>query len=193
VTSPPKEQDVIDILVTDHREVEELFIELESGLVDGEERRRVTDVVIAELIRHAVAEETYVYPAARKALPDGDELAEHEIAEHADAEQTMKDLEGLAVEDPQFDAKLTHLITTIRHHVQDEETDLFPRLRQACSTEELQALGKKVEAIKKFAPTRPHPSAPDRPPLNKLMGPGAGLVDRLRDALSKRPTSIEDL
>jgi hemerythrin superfamily protein len=193
VTSPTTQQDVIDILVSDHREVEELFIELETGLVDGEERRRVTDVVIAELVRHAVAEEAYVYPAARRALPDGDKIAEHEISEHADAERTMKDLEDLKVEEPEFDAKLSHLISTIRHHVQDEETDLFPRLRQACSAEELQELGRKVETIKKFAPTRPHPSAPDHPPLNKLLGPGAGLVDRLRDALSKRPTSVDEL
>ena len=185
--------DVIDILITDHREVETLFTELETGTGTPEHRRDVADVIIAELVRHAVAEEMYVYPTARKVLPDGDQVAEHEIREHAEAEQIMNDLDGLDPTDPKFDADLTQLMSVIRHHIQDEETDLFPRLRQGCSTEELQELGRKVEAAKKAAPTRPHPSAPDRPPFNKLLGPGTALVDRLRDALSKRATSPDDL
>jgi hemerythrin superfamily protein len=186
-------QDMIDILVTDHREVETFFTELETRLGDPEHRRRLADVVIAELVRHSVAEEMYLYPTARTALPDGDQVAEHEIAEHAEAEQLMKELEDVDATDPKFDTTLAQLMAAIRHHIQDEETDLFPRLRQACSTEDLQKLGKKIEAAKKIAPTRPHPSAPDRPPFNKLLAPGAGLVDRVRDALSKRPTSPSDL
>ena len=185
--------DVIDILVTDHREVETLFTELESGTGTPEHRRDIADVVIAELIRHAVAEEMYVYPAARKVLADGDEVAEHEIREHAEAEQIMNELDGLDAKEPKFDANLTQVMRAIRHHIQDEETDLFPRLREACAPEELQELGRKVEAAKKAAPTHPHPSAPDRPPWNKLLGPGTALVDRLRDALSKRATSPDDL
>jgi len=150
-------------------------------------------VVIAELVRHSVAEEMYVYPTARKVLPDGDQVAEHEIREHAEAEQLMKELEGLDATGAKFDTTLAALTAAIRHHVRDEETDLFPRLRQSCSVEDLQALGRKVETAKKLAPTRPHPSAPDRPPFNKLLGPGAGLVDRVRDAISGRATSPDDL
>jgi hypothetical protein len=45
-----------------------------------------------------------------------------------------------------------------------------------------------VVNVKKMAPTRPHPSAPDKPPANKILGPGAGLVDRLRDTLTGRST-----
>lgn len=186
-------QDVVDVLTTDHREVEAIFVELESRQGTPEHRRQLTDVVIAELVRHSVAEETYVYPAARKALPDGDQLAEHEISEHAEAERTMKELESLDPTDPRFDQVLAHLTSTIRHHVQEEEADLFPRLRAAVAHEELVELAGKVETVKKTAPTRPHPSAPDRPPANKLLGPGAGLVDRMRDALSGRPTSMDEL
>lgn len=50
-----------------------------------------------------------------------------------------------------------------------------------------------MEQAKKLAPTRPHPSAPDHAPLNKLLGPGAGLVDRMREAMSGRPTTVSDL
>ncbi|NJP31123.1 hemerythrin domain-containing protein [Micromonospora thermarum] len=185
--------DVLDVLITDHREVEVLFVELESRQGSPEHRRHLADVVIAELVRHSIAEEMHVYPTARKALPDGDQIAEHEISEHADAERTMKDLESVDPSDPRFDELLTHLTRTIRHHVQEEESDLFPRLRAAVAHEELVELAGKVEAAKKSAPTRPHPAAPDRPPANKLLAPGTGLVDRVRDALSGRPTTMTEL
>ncbi|GAA2192484.1 hemerythrin domain-containing protein [Micromonospora lupini] len=187
------DQDVVDILVADHREVETLFVELETRQGTPEYRRQLADVVIAELVRHAVAEEAYVYPTARKALPDGDQLAEHEIEEHSDAERTMKDLESVDPSDPRFDELLAHLTSTIRHHVEDEESDLFPRLRAAAAREELVELAAKVTAFKKVAPTRPHPTAPDHPPANKLLAPGTGMIDRLRDALSDRPTSMDEL
>ncbi|MEU7612455.1 hemerythrin domain-containing protein [Micromonospora sp. NPDC049204] len=194
MTNPPTtDQDVVDILVADHREVETLFVELETRQGTPEYRRQLVDVVIAELVRHAVAEEAYVYPTARKTLPDGDEIADHEITEHADAERTMKDLESLDPSDPRFDELLAHLTSTIRHHVQDEESELFPRLRAATAREELVELAGKVTAFKKVAPTRPHPDAPDHPPANKLLNPGTGMIDRLRDALSGRPTSMSEL
>ncbi|RKF27697.1 hemerythrin domain-containing protein [Micromonospora globbae] len=194
MTSPSyADQDVVDVLTADHREIEALFVELESRQGTPEHRRQLADVVIAELVRHAVAEEMYVYPAARKALPDGRKVAEHEISEHSDAERTMKDLEGVDPSDPRFDELLGHLTSTIRHHVQDEEGDLFPRLRAAVAREELVELAGKVATAKKAAPTRPHPAAPDHPPANKLLGPGAGLVDRMRDALTGRTTSMAEL
>ncbi|MCP3783508.1 hemerythrin domain-containing protein [Micromonospora sp. A3M-1-15] len=193
MTDVQTERDVVDVLMTDHREVEAIFVELESRQGTPEHRRQLADVVIAELVRHSVAEEAHVYPAARKALPDGDQLAEHEISEHADAERTMKELESLDPSEPRFDELLAKLTATIRHHVQDEENDLFPRLRAACAREELVELAGKVEAAKKSAPTRPHPAAPDHPPANKLLAPGTGLVDRMRDALSGRPTSMREL
>ena len=65
-------------------------------------------------------------------------------------------------------------------------TDLLPQLRTVCPGDELRELSEKFHRAKKMAPTRPHPSAPDRPPANKILGPGAGLVDRLRDALTGR-------
>ncbi|TDB77242.1 hemerythrin domain-containing protein [Micromonospora sp. KC721] len=187
------ERDVVDVLTADHREVEAIFVELESRQGTPKRRRQLADVVIAELVRHSVAEEAYVYPAARKALPDGDRIAEHEISEHAEAERTMKELESLDPSDSRFDELLAKLTRTIRHHVQDEESDLFPRLRAAVAREELVELAGKVTAAKKMAPTRPHPAAPDHPPANKLLAPGAGLVDRMRDALSGRPTSMAAL
>src|SRR5438128_3950565 len=89
------QQDLIDVLVTDHREVDELFADLEGASSDAQRRRRLADVVIAELVRHSVAEEMYLYPTVRKALPHGDQVADHDTAEHADAEQIMRSIERL--------------------------------------------------------------------------------------------------
>jgi hemerythrin superfamily protein len=69
--------DLISIIKQDHREVEEAFLELEKGEGTPEHRRDLTDHVIAELVRHSVAEEMYMYPAAREHLQNGDELADH--------------------------------------------------------------------------------------------------------------------
>ncbi|KWV31149.1 hemerythrin domain-containing protein [Micromonospora rifamycinica] len=187
------EQDVVDVLTADHHEIATILVELESRQGSAEHRRRLADVLIAELVRHAVAEEMYVYPAARRALPDGDQLAEHEIAEHAAAERTLKELEPLDPSSARFEPLISHLTKTIRHHVREEEAELFPRLRAAVAHEELVELAERVQAAKRHLPTRPHPGTPDHPPANRLLHPGAGLVDRIRDALSGRPTTLAEL
>ena len=184
---------VIDILVEDHREVEELFQELERPAAGPARRQEVLTAAIAELVRHSVAEEMYLYPAAREVLPDGDQIADREIDDHSQAEQAMKRLERLQPDDPQFDAEVRVLTTSVREHITDEEENLFPRLREACSAEQLVELGGKVERAKRIVPTRPHPSAPSTPPWNMVLAPGAGLVDRVRDTLSGRPTSPSDV
>ncbi|MFF7972387.1 hemerythrin domain-containing protein [Streptomyces sp. NPDC007905] len=177
---------VIQELTTDHREVEEIFGRIEALPPGSKERKVLADQATIELVRHSVAEEAYLYPAVRKHVTGGDSMADKELEDHAEAEQIMKDLEGLEADDPQFDALIARLMSEIRSHLTDEEQNLFPMLQQACSAEALDELGDKVRRAKKTAPTRPHPSAPDKPPANKLLAPGAGLVDRLRDALSGR-------
>jgi hemerythrin superfamily protein len=180
--------DIVTVLTDDHRAVERVFGELESHEGSPQHRRELADHVIAELVRHSVAEEQYLYPTARRVLPDGDAVADHEVSEHAEAEQTMKDLDGVEPTDPRFDELLGKLMSEIRHHVEDEEADLFPRLQQACDEAELVELGDKIVQAKQAAPTRPHPAAPDKPPMNKILGPGAGLVDKMRDTLTGRTT-----
>jgi len=187
------EPDVVDVLVADHREVEAIFAELEQPGGSPQRRRDLAHVVIAELVRHSGAEEQYVYPATRERLLDGDKVAEHEIAEHAQAEEVMHQLMKLDATDDTFDHLLTKLISDIRHHVREEEGELFPRLRDACDMQTLIDLGRKVLAAKRVGPTRPHPAAPNTPPLNKLAAPVMGAVDKAMDALTNRPTVPEDL
>jgi hemerythrin superfamily protein len=178
--------DLIDDIITDHREVEAVFNQIQAGGDDG--KRDLVEHVITELVRHSVAEEQYLYPTVRRVLPNGDQLADHELKEHAEAEEVMKAIEKTDAQDPSFDELVGKLIEDIRHHVQEEESDLLPKLRTACDAAELDELGEKFETSKKMAPTRPHPSAPDRPPANKILGPGVGLIDRMRDAITGRNT-----
>ena len=177
---------VIDELMTDHREVEEIFGRIEA-LPSGDKDRKVyADQATMELVRHSVAEEEYLYPAVREHLVNGNTMADREIDDHAGAEQIMKDLESCDAGDAEFDRLVGRLMSEVRAHIADEEENLFPQLRTACTPQMLDELGDKVRLAKKLAPTRPHPSAPDTPPANKLLAPGAGLVDRMRDALSGR-------
>jgi hemerythrin superfamily protein len=180
--------DLVTVITKDHREVEAIFAELESGNISTKQRRDLADHMTAELVRHAVAEEMYMYPAIREHLPDGDKLADHEIEEHGEVEKLLQDLDGMDAADPKFDEILTKLIADVRHHVQEEESDILPKLQTACGADRMRELGEQVQRAKSVAPTRPHPSAPDTPPANKLLAPGTGLVDRLRDALSGRST-----
>ena len=181
----PQEQDVVDVLTTDHQEVLDLVEQIKVS-TDTKERRDLADTVISELVRHSVAEEMFVYPAMRKHLPDGEDAVDHDIKEHKELEQTMKKMEAVAADDPAFKQLLGELENILRDHVQDEEAEQFPGLRARVPREELVAIAKKVEAAKKVAPTRPHPLAPNNPVFHMLVGPGVGLVDRLRDRLTNR-------
>ena len=185
MTDTPVDQDVVDILTTDHHEVLDLLQQIKIT-TDAEERRDLADTVITELVRHSVAEEMYVYPAMKKYLPDGDEAVDHDVEEHKELEQTMKKLESVDAQSGEFAHLLGELEDILRDHVSDEENEQFPELRVQVPREELIEIGGKVEKAKKLAPTRPHPSAPNNEVFHKLVGPGVGLVDRLRDKLTDR-------
>jgi hemerythrin superfamily protein len=187
MTTSQTGEDVIDVLVSDHREVTALIGNIWS-VTDPMIRRDLTDTAISELVRHAVAEEMYVYPAMRKYLEDGEKAVEHDVEEHKQLERVMKQLEAVDVSGPEFDASLRELETVLADHVQDEESEQFPELRRRVPQEELTELAGKVETAKKLAPTRPHPGAPNSELFHKLVGPGVGLVDRLRDKLTGRVT-----
>ena len=127
--------DLVEDIISDHREVEAVFSQIEAGGDEG--KRDLVEHVITELVRHSVAEEQYLYPTVRRVLPNGDQLADHELKEHAEAEEVMKAIEKTDAQDPKFDELVGKLIEDIRHHVQEEESDLLPQLRTACDAAEL--------------------------------------------------------
>jgi hypothetical protein len=177
--------DVVDVLTTDHREALDLLDRITRS-THPSEKRDLADTVIAEVVRHAIAEEMYVYPALREHLPEGDKEVQHDVEEHKQLEETMKQLEAVDATEPRFDGLVRKMTEQLRHHAHDEESEQFPQLRAQVPHERLVEMREKVEAAKKLAPTRPHPNAPHTELFHKLVGPGVGLVDRLRDRLTHR-------
>jgi hemerythrin superfamily protein len=179
--------DVVDELIRDHHEALDL-LERISRSGEPHERRDLADTVIAEVVRHSVAEEMFVYPAMSDHVEGGADAVAHDKDEHRQLEQIMKDLEGVEATDGRFDELVEAMTEALRHHAEDEENTQFPRLRKAAPEGLLVELRRKVDTAKRAAPTRPHPDAPNSELFHKLVGPGVGLVDRLRDRLSGRST-----
>ena len=183
--------DVVDILTSDHKDMVALIGQIKSTQ-DGTARRDLADTLIAEVMRHAVAEEMYVYPAIEDHVPNGKEEVEHDKKEHDDIVKLMKRLEKVDSSDREFMELVGELEGQLTHHANDEESEQFPKLRLHIPREKLVDLGQKVEKAKKLAPTRPHPSAPHSELFHKTVGPGVGMVDRLLDKLTHRQTGAKD-
>ena len=181
-------RDVVDILSSDHREMVELLGQIEHT-ADAGRRRDLADTVIAEVMRHAVAEEMYVYPAIEEHVPNGAQQVAHDKEEHHEIVLLMKQMEDTDAASPAFMNMVRQLEGMLRHHAQDEESEQFPQLRAHIPGERLVTLGAQVETAKRLAPTRPHPSAPHSELFHKTLGPGVGMIDRLRDKLTGRQTS----
>jgi hemerythrin superfamily protein len=179
--------DVVDELTTDHREATALLDQILTTS-DPSTRRDMADTVITELVRHSVAEEMYVYPVIEKTFPDGKETVQHDIEEHKELERTMKELESLDADGARFTEVVSRLRDQLHHHATDEEDEQFPRLRTYVPREQLVKMREQVETAKKLAPTRPHPGSPNNEVFHKLVGPGVGLMDRVRDKLTGRTT-----
>jgi hemerythrin superfamily protein len=184
-----QQRDVIEILEHDHREVEQMFSELEAlrgaSTDEAKSRRKdLTERVTIELVRHSVAEEVLVYPKVEDKVSA--EQADHAREEHAEAEETMHRLEKLDADDPRFDDELATLMAEIRHHIEDEEGQMFASMRQSIDADELRKLGARVEGFKQVAPTRPHPNVPNEPLPRMAAGPAASLFDRMRDLATGR-------
>ncbi len=184
-TDHSTDRDVLDALTTDHREVAELFDQI-VATTDPAARRDLTDSLIGELVRHSVAEEMHVYPAIRDHVPNGDAAVDDDTREHKELETLMKQLESADEASPEFLEALGRMRGVFEHHISDEEGQQFPQLRAHIPAKTLVELKGKVETAKKLAPTRPHPASPNAELFHKTVGPGVGLVDRLRDKLTGR-------
>ncbi|MBV1690347.1 hemerythrin domain-containing protein [Novosphingobium sp. G106] len=132
-----KPADAIKLLKDDHKEVKTYFKQYET-LEDDAERRALADKICMALTVHATVEEEIFYPAVREAIDDDDLLDEAEV-EHASAKQLIAEIQAMDVNDRLFDAKVTVLGEYIDHHVEEEETEMFPETRE--SNLDLKALG----------------------------------------------------
>lgn len=177
--------DVLDLLVAEHREVEELLRRVRHA-GDAPTRRALADILIVHLVRHSLAEEVYVYPVLRDHLVHGAESVEHDRDEHDELEYLLRDLESVDAADPRFMHVVVELQAVLTHHMADEEAEQFPLVRRAAPADDLVALRGHVERLAQLAPTPQAAHAHDSGPLDTRVLPGAGMVDRAREVLSGR-------
>jgi hemerythrin superfamily protein len=141
--------DAIDQLISDHREVESLFEaydELVDADADSGEKQAVALQICAMLTAHATVEEELFYPAAREVLGEDEDLVDEADVEHACAKDLIAQIEAGTPDDPLYDAKVKVLGEYIDHHVQEEENEMFPKVRK--SDLDLDALGEDQAARK---------------------------------------------
>ena len=136
--------DAIALLRADHREVKGWFHEFEDASADAQ-KGELAKKICKALKVHTQIEEEIFYPAARQATGDGDLLDEAQV-EHAGAKDLITQIEAMKPGDPLYDAKVKVLGEQIDHHVEEEETELFPEARKAKM--DLAALGEKMAARK---------------------------------------------
>lgn len=178
--------DIIDLIKQDHREVEQLFEDFREGRGD---RPELAQKIISELSQHAAVEEQVLYPVAKSAIPDGAGLVEHSLEEHQEAEELMARMEEGGLDDGALGERMAKLESDVSDHVEDEEQDLLPKLREHLDDEKREKMGSLFEQAKKMAPTHPHPHAPNTPPGNLAAGPMAGVADKVRDLVSSMGSS----
>jgi hemerythrin superfamily protein len=162
-----QQPDAIQVLTDDHRKVEELFVRFEKT-GDGAHKRRqdLVQRITEALSIHASIEEEIFYPAARRFVADaGDDVLEA-LEEHHLVKVTLAELETMDPSHERYGAKVTVLIENVRHHVEEEEGQLFPTIRDTLAKDQLREIGSELVAAKRTAPTRPYPEAPDTPPGN---------------------------
>lgn len=180
----PEGPDVVDLLTADHREITARIAEVRDSRPD--ERRDRTDRLITELVQHLVAEETWLHPAMTERVPDSEQPVARDQEEHRQIEQQLKRMEAMEPADPHFSEELAELESLFTDHAAVEEAERFPALRERVGWELRVELAERVRDSKGTAPTRPHPGSPDSALYHRLVGPGVGLVDRLRDRFGGR-------
>jgi hemerythrin superfamily protein len=177
--------DAITLLKDDHQRVEALFKQFErAGDRAHTQKRQIVDKITEELSQHAAIEEQVFYPASRKLVPDTEDHVLESLEEHHIVKWVLSELEKMDPQDERFDAKVTVLIENVRHHVEEEESEYFPKVREALGRKDLATLGEALERARTGAPTHPHPRSPDSPPLNLITGAVAGTVDKIGDTVS---------
>ena len=144
--SSGKAADAITLLKQDHRAVEALFQEFEKS--EGTELGPIAERVCQMLTVHAQIEEEILYPAAKDAFEDEEdtELVNEAAVEHASAKELIEKIEAMSEDDELFKATVTVLSEYIKHHVREEEQELFPKLKEV--DVDLEALGAQLQARK---------------------------------------------
>jgi len=147
MTTKTRQQDAVDLLKADHKKVKELFDDFEEA-EETSEKQNIAEEAMKELRVHACIEEEIFYPALRKALGKEEEDMMNEAdEEHRVAKTIIEELSTESADEDHFEAKFTVLAENIRHHIKEEESEMFKEAKKAKGLD-LEALSEKMMARK---------------------------------------------
>jgi hemerythrin superfamily protein len=167
----------------DHLELDRLLHAIDAA--SGSERRELLNQLCRLVFPHAFAEESVLWPALRRMVPDGEALTLEIEREHQEINELFTDLEQTDPGSAEHNRLWQRIVTLLREDVRDEEDKLFPQLQAVASPRTLVGLGLAWEAVRRTAPTRPHPVVARRPPGNAIAALPLTVIDRSRDRLDK--------
>lgn len=137
--------DAVSVLTQDHEKAKALFEQIEASS-DPDTRQQLLTEVIAALRAHTKIEEEVLYPLVRQQMKGGTKLFEEAMQEHQEAKKAMNELEAMSPDEPEWQDKFEILMHGVLHHAKEEETEMFPKLRETFSEERLNELGEQLEA-----------------------------------------------
>ena len=151
--------DALQLLMAEHREVKAMFQRYQK-LADaggrGDERMLLASQICVALTVHTQMEEDILYPAAREVLTKDEDIVDEAYVEHAGAKALIAQIKTMTSDQPLYDAKVKVLGEYIDHHVREEETEFFPKLRRTAL--DLDAMGERLAARRKQLMAQPEPS-----------------------------------
>jgi hemerythrin superfamily protein len=171
--------DAVELIVRQHAEFRDRFAEFDQLSSRASKRKdELVASIVTDLVKHAEIEEQVFYPAIREEIDGLDAEIDEDLEEHHAAELLLDELDGATSADlPRFDAKVTVLKEVVLHHMEEEETDLLPKVRERLAERRRRELGHAMVQAWRIAPTRPHPRTPDTPPGNLIAGVQGAATD----------------
>jgi hemerythrin-like domain-containing protein len=153
--------DAIVLLKKDHQEIKRAFAAFEKAGENAHARKgQLVDRIIELLTVHTYIENEIMYPRVRELLPEVEDDVLESYEEHHVADVLVVELDAMKPDNERFTAKATVLIESVRHHIEEEEEEWFPQVREGLGRKVLQQLGAEMLEAKKKAPRRPsQPSA----------------------------------
>lgn len=153
--------DAIVILKDDHQQVRKLFRDFQAAGENATATKgKIAGRIIEELTVHTYLENEVMYPEVRKLLPDLEDNILESYEEHHVVDVLCMELYAMKPDAERFDAKMTVLIENVTHHMEEEEQDWFPKVRNGLGRTTLQEIGARMIEMRKSAPRSPaQPSA----------------------------------
>ena len=173
-----------EMIVHDHNIIRACSQSYKSAVPN--EKQKFANELIRQIAIHSAAEEIAVYPVIESRLVRGQFAADHAREEHSEVKFALHQLDKMKyAKNPGFDDQVDQVMNVLIHHMKDEEEVLLPQLRQSCWEKELVDICDQYTALKGKVPTHPHPYAPDRPPLETIVGMMQAPIDKAYDMVAR--------